>query len=262
MKKISLIFIVAICLALGVGRYLDLTYLTDLNGFVTTMNATIRYFAITVPILLVVLYAVVFLKKTPAQFSNKGFYIILIIVGFIHVFSSAIILINGIRSELSTITIVLSSSMFLTGIWFSFCGYASIALKKISPGNMAFPLLASAYYYILMLYQFVTTISSIERISSVVVVLIPMSVVLFLTNLIKQIYLLSYSTRGLTVSGVLCFLFACCISSAEIIHGIVNGTMLPVPLVQAISSFSIGILALYSVIVFNKEKQMDRTVLY
>ncbi len=262
MKTVSLVFILLICLFLGMARYYDLSYFTGADGLVTVMNASIRYLTFLVPIILIFVHSTIFLRKRGRTISGKGFYIIMLLVGIIHIFASVFLYLYVISLGSTLTEIIIAVAMFLSGIWFTLSGFVSLTSNQLAVGPMFFALFGTAYYYILMLYRFVTIISSTDRVSSIIEVLVPMTVVIFLTSLVKHLYGLSRSAFAISISGLICFLFASSISSAEVIYGIINNTMLPVPFLQNISSFSIGLLALYTTIYYNKDKKIRVMTIY
>ncbi len=262
MKTVSLIFIILICILLGVARFYDLSYLTGEDGFVTVMNSGVRYLALLIPIILVMLHSIIFLRKRNRTVSGKGFYIIMLLVGVVHVFASVFFCLYSLNFGYIVSELILVATMFICGLWFSLSGFVSLTSNKMASGPMLFALLGISYYYILMLHNFITTVSSTDRISSILEVLIPMSAVIFLTNLLKQLYSLSKSVSSVSISGIICFLLATSISSAEIVYGIINNTISPVLFMQNIASCSIGVLALYATIYFSKDPKIKVVTIY
>ncbi len=253
MKSISLTFIVLTCIAAGVLRFYDLSFYTDLQGFSTYLNATVRYIVLLAIVLLAVIHSVIFSGKTMAISGRYFLYSSMLITGVIHIILGVVNILFIIANSSTTIHVVLTAMIFITGFWFTASSLVSFKTNKIFTCGIIIPLVASAYYYVLMINNFITTASSIDRVSTVISVLIPMSVVAFLTSYIKQLYFANRSYVMVQITGLICFLFAGCIGVAELFYGITNGTISMVPLLNYIACVSIGVFSLCATVSLNKK---------
>ncbi len=260
MKYITLIIIVLICIAAGVLRFFDLIYYTDEQGFSTYLDSTVRYIVILAIILLIVVQAVFFNSKIRTLSSRYTIYIVMLITGLVHIAIAVLISAILFSSHISTIQIILTSMMLFTGLWFTISSVVSIKIDKIFTCGIIISLLASVYYYGIMINNFISTASSTDRVSTVLGVLIPMSVVVFITSYIKHLYFSNGSCVMVQISGMICFLFSGCLGTAEVINGIINGTVFTVPMLEYIAYMSIGLLAVCVTFSFNKTAAKTRQV--
>ncbi len=261
MKKIYLLLLALVCLVFGFLRIYDLLNFTDLEGFVEVSTASARYLLLLIPIVLIFLYAKYYGTTIVVGFNVSPIALSMILVGMVHIFCGIFSLLFTIGLNASTITFVLIASMLFTGLWLLICGIASLSAKEVLGGSAFFAFIANIFYYILMLDRYLSLVASSQRISHIVAILVPMSVVLFFSAFAKQIFFVSRTNKLLIFSGILCFLVAGCLGFAEVYYAIENGTVNAIPLMQYICSVSMGVFGLICSLAMNKS-QIRKVAIY
>ncbi len=256
MKKIFFIIIVLLCIAFGYMRFYDLSNFTDSNGFVTVSTASMRYLLILIPIICIVAYAIVYERDEAKTFSITPFSIAMFILGIIHLICGMLSVVTYLYNPVSTVDLVLIVSMFFTGMWFSICAILSYSRYEPSGGFVVLAVFANILYYILMLHRYLLLVSSNHRISLIVAILAPMSVVLFFSYFVKHLFSISRTNIMLIFSGFTVFLVAGCIGFSEIYFALINGIAFTIPLLQSICMFSMGVFGLVCSAILKKKHRV------
>ncbi len=259
MKKVFYIIIVIICILFGFLRYYDLANFTDDEGFVTVLSSSTRYLILIIPLLLALIFAVIYSQKDLPANNSSIVAFAMCIVGIIHIVCGVFSVIFIIGGHFSTIDIILSVSMLMTGLWFAIYGFLSYIKVRLGGGMLFFALIANVFYYVLMLNNYLLLVSSSHRISHTIAILVPMAIVIFFNAITKHLFFVAKGTKFLVFSGLCVFLIAGSIGSAELVHTIIDGTAAAMPSMQALCSVSMGVLGLVCSCALNPSK---KAVLY
>ncbi len=254
MKKVFYIVIVLLSVLFGFLRFFDLETFTDEEGFVTVLSSSSRYLIMLIMLLFALFYALKFGQKGSRPYSSNSVALAMCIVGIVHIICGIFSLLLTVGASAETVSLILSISMISTGLWFGIFGFVSFMRGRLEGGLLFFAIIASVLYYVLMLNNYLSLVSSSHRISHVVAILVPMSVVVFFNIFIKQFFFVSKNNKFLVFSGLAVFFIAGCIGSAELIHTIINGTAAAMPIMQSVCSVSMGIFGVVCSYALNPKK--------
>ncbi len=258
MKKTASVMIILLCAVFGVLRYLDIIHLTDSNGFATVYNALVRYALLLVPIAAVLVYSRVYLQQVVKASGSMTLYSTMVLAGIVHIFTGVVSVINAFGIYQSSFEPILAILLSGVGLWLLASGVFSVLNNRPVVGDIFFPILANIYYYVLLIYRFIVEPSSIERMSQTFNVLIPLTVVLFFSAFIRQLFFNVKSDRHFVFTGLLCFLFAGCLMPAEILADIAkSGTADSVTLLQNLSIVSMGWFGLAAALTINRAPKVN-----
>ncbi len=262
MKKLYTALILFLSVSLGVLRYFDLSLYTDSQGFPTMYDATVRYIAILVVILLMCLYGVVCVEKNIVANGNRVMYGSSVFAGIVHLLCGVLSLFSTMTSSAATLDYILAGLMTACGLWLTITGMMAMQKNEPVGGYVVLPIICACYYFVLLITRFIADPAANSRISLTLSVLFPLAALIFFAAYIKQLYFRMRVYRKMLSTGLICFFICGCILPAEILH-MINSTAFDLTvLLQNISMVSLGIFGLAVPLSINLKAEKSQQPIY